>query len=77
MKLIEKELTIHEKYFKYKCLSKVHKDYIRSIKFNRTNYSIISASSDNCNPLKISYMDKSYREYNFNLDKVKIFLYFF
>lgn len=63
-------MKFHENYIKYKFLSSIHKDYIRSIRFNRANNSIISASSENRNPLKISYIDKTHQEYNFNLDKV-------
>ena len=67
-----KEILEHDKYITHNYLSMVHNDYIMSIKFNRTNLSIISASSDNKNPLKISFLNKRNKEYNFNLDKVII-----
>ena len=50
----------------------IHNDYVRSLKFNRTNNSIISASSDIKKPLVITDMKQINKEYNFNLEKVKL-----
>ena len=47
----------------------IHNDYIRSIKYNQSNNSFTTASSDTKNPLKIFDIKNVNREYNFNLDK--------
>ena len=62
---------------RHKFLELVHNDYVRSIKFNKFNKTIISSSSDMKKPLIIMDPEGKKKTYIFELGKVtqfKIFL---
>ena len=62
---------------RHKFLQLVHNDYVRSIKFNKFNKTIISSSSDMKKPLIIMDPEGKKKTYIFELGKVtkfKIFL---